>query len=100
MLLIKFKCTVKNPTGIHARPAGYLAAIAKKFSNECRILLRKNVEDSENYCDASSVLSIMGENFKCGDNVFVQVIFNDENKSDVNKDIIIQELNNILEKHF
>ena len=68
--MIKLECTVKNPDGVHARPAGCLRALAKEFN--CQILLRK--DDSDDYCDASNVLSVMTKNFKCGDNVLVQVI--------------------------
>ena len=88
--MIKLECTVKNPSGIHARPAGYLCTLAKEF--DCQILLRKS--GSDNYCDASNVLSVMAGNFKCGDNISVQVV----SKSDkpVNESVFISKLKNIF----
>lgn len=88
--MIKLECTVKNPDGIHARPAGYLCTLAKEF--DCQILLRKS--DSDNYCDASSILSVMAGGFKCGDNIFVQVISKSDKPVDESK--FIPKLKNIF----
>lgn len=45
---------VPNPTGIHARPAATLAAMAKKFHSDVRL---RRGEDSAN---AKSIVSVMG----------------------------------------
>ena len=88
--MIKLECEIKDPCGVHARPAGYLRDLAKKF--DCQILLRKS--DSDNYCDASNVLSVMASGFKCGDNVSVEVISKPDKP--VDERIFIPELKNIF----
>ncbi len=55
--------TVPNPTGFHARPAALLAAGAKKFQADIKVI-RGN--DSAN---AKSVVSIMGLNIGFGDKI-------------------------------
>ena len=42
---MNFKYTIKNPNGVHFRPAGYLASFANKY-NKCKIKVGKVFENS------------------------------------------------------
>ena len=50
----EFACTVADPCGLHARPAGRLAALAKQFSSS--ITVRMGNKEA----DAKRLLSLMG----------------------------------------
>lgn len=54
---------IKNPSGIHARPAAVLASAAKAFS--CAVEIRSN----EKSANAKSVVAVMGADFRKGDRV-------------------------------
>ena len=55
------RVSLPNVTGLHARPAAVLAALAKKFTSDVRIVRNS---DSAN---AKSVVAIMGLATQCGD---------------------------------
>ena len=61
--MVSQKVTVKNPTGLHLRPAGILCKEAMKFKS--LITFTSN----ENTANAKSVLSVLGACVKCGDEV-------------------------------
>lgn len=42
---MNFRYTIKNPNGVHFRPAGYLASLASKYK-KCKIKLGKVFEDT------------------------------------------------------
>lgn len=50
-----------NPTGIHARPAAAIAALAKGFNSQIELQLGKR------RANAKSVVALMGLDAKCGD---------------------------------
>lgn len=54
---------IKNPTGLHLRPAGILCKEAMKFSSHISFVCRGNS------ANAKSVLSVLGACVKCGDEV-------------------------------
>lgn len=56
---------IKNPSGLHLRPAGVLCKEAIKFKST--ITFKYN-DDSVN-ANAKSVLSILGACVKCGDTI-------------------------------
>ncbi len=56
---------VPNPTGLHARPAATLAAIAKQYDSDIRL---RRGDDSAN---AKSIMSVMGLAVERGDKVTV-----------------------------
>lgn len=49
----EFTCQIKDPNGMHARPAGRLATFAKQFKSEIR------VEANGKTADAKRLLSLM-----------------------------------------
>lgn len=68
----EFYYTVKDPVGIHARPAGMLAKRAKEFSSE--IMIEKDGKSAS----ATRLMSVMGLCIRCGDRIRVTVSGEDE----------------------
>jgi multiphosphoryl transfer protein len=58
--------TLPNPAGLHARPAAVLAAAAKKYQSEIRLLR------GEASVNAKSVVALMGLSTQFGDKVRIQ----------------------------
>ena len=61
--MVSQKVLIKNPTGLHLRPAGILCKAAMQF--KCRITF--TFEDST--ANAKSVLSVLGACVKSGDEI-------------------------------
>lgn len=61
--MISRKVTIKNPTGLHLRPAGMFCKEALNY--QCKVTFRHR--DSEG--NAKSVLSVLGACVKKGDEV-------------------------------
>lgn len=57
---------VKNPTGLHARPAAQLSAFCKKFPNTVKI------SSGERDCNPKSIFSLLQGCFKVGDSVTIE----------------------------
>ena len=63
--MVSGKVTVKNPTGLHLRPAGTLCKQAMQFKSSITF----HYGDG-NTANAKSVLSVLGACVKCGGIVF------------------------------
>ncbi len=61
--MVSQKVTIKNPTGLHLRPAGILCKEAMQFKSLITFTFR------ESTANAKSVLSVLGACVKCGDEV-------------------------------
>ena len=61
--MVSQKVVIKNPTGLHLRPAGILCKEAMQFKS----LIKFSFRDSTAY--ATSVLSVLGACIKCGDEI-------------------------------
>lgn len=61
--MVSQKVTIKNPTGLHLRPAGILCKEAMQFKSLITFSYR------ENTANAKSVLSVLGACVKCGDEI-------------------------------
>lgn len=61
--MVSQKVTVKNPTGLHLRPAGVLCKEAMKYKSHVTFAFRETV------ANAKSVLSVLGACVKCGDEI-------------------------------
>ena len=70
-----FTYTIKDKTGIHARPAGLLCKLAKEF--ECESYIEKD----EKSVSLKKLIMIMGLGVKCGDTVTIRVSGEDEDKA-------------------
>lgn len=81
-----FQYTIKDPIGIHARPAGLLAKKAKEFESEITI------QKGEKSALATKLIAIMGLCIKCGDTVTITLSGNDE-------DVAAKELERFFEEH-
>ena len=65
--MLSEKVIIKNPTGLHLRPAGLFCKTAMQF--ECKILIEKKSRTKE--VSAKSVLSVLGACIKNGDEVTI-----------------------------
>ncbi len=61
--MISQKVVIKNPTGLHLRPAGVLCKEAMNFKAHITFQYR------ESTANAKSVLSVLGACIKCGDEI-------------------------------
>ncbi|MCI8832472.1 MAG: HPr family phosphocarrier protein [Lachnospiraceae bacterium] len=61
--MVKAKALIKNPTGLHLRPAGILCKEALKYKSSVNFLFG----NSRN--NAKSVLSVLGACVKSGDEI-------------------------------
>ena len=61
--MVSQKVTVKNPTGLHLRPAGILCKEPMQFKSHITFRYR------ENTAYAKSVLSVLGACIKSGDEI-------------------------------
>lgn len=61
--MVKQKVTIKNPTGLHLRPAGFLCKEALRY--QCSI----KFQFQDTTANAKSVLSVLGACVKSGDEI-------------------------------
>ena len=61
--MVKQFVSVKNPTGLHLRPAGLLCREALRYQSSIRFLFGDSV------VNAKSVLSVLGACIKSGDEI-------------------------------
>ena len=61
--MVSQKVTIKNPTGLHLRPAGILCREAMNFKSLVTFLYRGNT------ANAKSVLSVLGACIKSSDEI-------------------------------
>lgn len=71
-----FSYTIKDQTGIHARPAGFLSKLAREFESE--ILIEKDGKK----VSASKLMMLMSLGVKCGDTVKVTITGDDEEEAE------------------
>ena len=73
--MLSKKVVIKNPTGLHLRPAGVLCNQAIKFKS----LITFTFGDTT--ANAKSVLSVLGACVKCGDEIELVCEGEDEEKA-------------------
>lgn len=73
--MVTFNYTVQDEIGLHARPAGMLAKVAKTYKSD--ILVEKNGRQ----VNATKLMMLMGLGIKHGDTVKVSVVGEDENEA-------------------
>ena len=61
--MVKQKVMIKNPTGLHLRPAGILCKEALKYKSSVKFQFMKST------ANAKSVLSVLGACVKSGDEI-------------------------------
>lgn len=75
ILMLSRKITIKNPSGLHLRPAGVLSQTAMKFKSDIVI------EYGEKRIVAKSVLNVMAAGIKSGTEVNLIVEGEDEEEA-------------------
>lgn len=70
--MIEFTYRIKDPNGMHARPAGKLATYAKQFQSEIR------VKTAEKEADAKRLLALMSLGAKANEELTFTVTGADE----------------------
>ena len=61
--MVSQQVVIKNPTGLHLRPAGILCKEAMQYKSLINFTFRGNT------ANAKSVLSVLGACIKCGDEI-------------------------------
>ena len=72
--MVSQKVVVKNPTGLHLRPAGILCKEAMRYKSQISFSYGRN-----NTANAKSVLSVLGACVKSGDEIEFTCDGEDEN---------------------
>lgn len=72
--MVSKKVIIKNPTGLHLRPAGLLCKIAIEYTS------RINIGFNDTIANAKSVLGVLGACIKTGDEV--EIICDGEDEED------------------
>ena len=73
--MVSRKVTIKNPTGLHLRPAGILCKTAMQFKSQITFRF------GDTTANAKSVLSVLGACVKCGDEVVFRCTGPDEEEA-------------------
>ncbi len=81
--MVNQKVKIKNPTGLHLRPAG---ALCKKAIDYTSVITFRYGEEKENIANAKSVLSVLGACVKSGDEI--ELVCEGEDEEKALKDII------------
>lgn len=76
----QIETTVKNSTGLHARPASELTQLCKQFPQKITLV------SGTNFINPKSIISILSGGIKQGTTVTVQV--DGENEEDVCRQIV------------
>lgn len=61
------KVIIKNPTGLHLRPAGLFCKTAMQYASKISVVKKTKTEDIT--ANAKSVLSVLGACIKNGDEI-------------------------------
>ena len=75
MSMVSQKVVIKNPTGLHLRPAGILCKEAMQYKSLITFNFR------ENTANAKSVLSVLGACVKTGDEIELHCDGEDEEEA-------------------
>ena len=67
--MVKGKVRIKNPTGLHLRPAGLFCKTAMQFGS--KITIHKKTKNDDVTANAKSVLSVLGACIKSGDEITI-----------------------------
>jgi len=73
--MVEAKVVLKNPTGLHARPASIFVTEAGKFKSDIFI-----IKDGKQV-NAKSILNILAMGAKKGDEIVLKVVGEDEDKA-------------------
>lgn len=77
--MVSEQVIIKNPTGLHLRPAGLFCKTAMQFS--CKIMIEKKTKTGDLSANAKSVLSVLGACIKSGDQITIVCDGEDEQQA-------------------
>lgn len=77
--MVKGTVKIKNPTGLHLRPAGLFCKVAMRFN--CKISVQKKSKYEDIVANAKSVLSVLGACIKSGDEITIICEGDDEEEA-------------------
>lgn len=77
--MVSGNVTIKNPTGLHLRPAGLFCKTAMDFKSKITVYKKTKYEDIT--ANAKSVLSVLGACIKSGDQITIICEGEDEEKA-------------------
>ena len=77
--MVSGKVKIKNPTGLHLRPAGLFCKTAMQLG--CIIVIRKINKSEDVTANAKSVLSVLGACIKSGDEIEILCEGKDEEEA-------------------
>lgn len=77
--MVKESVVIKNPTGLHLRPAGLFCKTAMQFG--CKIMIEKAARQGTVSANAKSVLSVLGACIKSGDEIMIVCEGEDEDEA-------------------
>ena len=83
--MVSQKVVIKNPTGLHLRPAGILCKEAMEFNSLITFTFRGNT------ANAKSVLSVLGACIKSGDEIEIICEGADEDEALSTMDKVIED---------
>ena len=78
--MVSQKVMIKNPTGLHLRPAGNLCKEAMQYKSLITFRFRESTSN------AKSVLSVLGACVKCGDEI--ELICDGEDEKEALKSLV------------
>lgn len=78
--MVSQKVVIKNPTGLHLRPAGNLCKEAMQYKSLITFRFRESTSN------AKSVLSVLGACVKCGDEI--ELICDGEDEKEALKSLV------------
>lgn len=67
--MVSEKVIIKNPTGLHLRPAGLFCKTAMQYGS--KIIVEKKTKSEDVTANAKSVLSVLGACIKSGDQIHI-----------------------------
>ena len=77
--MVSEKVIIKNPTGLHLRPAGLFCKTAMEFKSKITVYKKTRYEDET--ANAKSVLSVLGACIKSGDEIQITCEGDDEEQA-------------------
>lgn len=81
----KFSYRVKDPAGVHARPAGIIVKEASKYNSDIKIYA--NGKEA----DAKKIFAVMSLGIMSGDEITVTISGDDESSAKANLSSVIDE---------
>lgn len=82
--MVSGKVVIKNPTGLHLRPAGLFCKTAMQYKS--KITVHKKLRHEEITANAKSVLSVLGACIKSGDEI--EIICEGEDEAEALKEML------------